>query len=908
MLCDGQLAQLCVDLGLSKEAQTIIAQVRASPPSRRVRGGGGNVHVRYPSQKMGVTIQAESHHNELAGVYEHEHDPETLEYYDQPPPIKLVYSAKSGRQIGVWHTPDYFVLRTDAVGWEEWKPEEELARLAERTPHRYARGEDGRWRCPPGEHYAAPFGFFYRVRSSADIDWTLQRNLLFLEDYLRADCPMVGDQAALAILAVVTQTPGIRLDGLLGQLVSARSDDVYALIATGRLVVDVHAAPLAEPERVRVFRDAETARAYATMARAASWSPERSQQSLGITRGAAVFWDGQPWTLLNPGQTTTMLQAADGALAELANRDLTDLIARGTITGVVTTVGLSAEAREDLARASPDDFREANRRYAILAPRLGFPPPGGPVERTPPLRTVRCWLAKWRTAERVHHCGYVGLLPRVGRSGNRQRKLPAATLRLLDAFITQEYETLKQKHRLEVYGALVRACDQQGVGVPSYKTFARAVQRRPRQEQVERRRGSRAAYQESPFYWELAVTTPRHGDRPFELAHVDHTQLDVELVCSRTGRGLGRPWATFLTDAWSRRLLAVALCFDRPSYRSCMLVLRECVRRHHRLPQTVVVDGGAEFAGVYFETLLARYACAKKTRPGAQPRFGSVCERLFGATNTRFIHNLAGNTQLRRDVRQVTKAVDPKGQARWTFAALAARLDEWAYAVYDTLDHPALGQSPREAFAAGLARGGERVHRLIPDDEDFRMFTLPTTVRGTARLQRRLGVKIQHVYYWADAFLDPELERTALPVRFDPFDAGSAYAFVKGQWVRCISEHYAELAGRSEREIQLAAAELRRRRQRHAQRLSITARQLADFLVSVEAEEVLLEQRLRDGARREGVCRPERGAAEASDHGSALKPSPTTLGAPRRVPPAPGEQHGASRDRGEAALVIYGDY
>jgi hypothetical protein len=73
-------------------------------------------------------------------------------------------------------------------------------------------------------------------------------------------------------------------------------------------------------------------------------------------------------------------------------------------------------------------------------------------------------------------------------------------------------------------------------------------------------------------------------------------------------------------DAYSRRLLAVALAVDPPSYHAAMLVLRECVRRHQRLPQTVVIDGGAEFAGLYFETLLAGYECTKKTRPGAQPR------------------------------------------------------------------------------------------------------------------------------------------------------------------------------------------------------------------------------------------------------------------------------------------------
>ncbi|HEX5415749.1 MAG TPA: integrase [Chloroflexota bacterium] len=909
MLCDDQLSQLCQDLGLSKEAQAVIEQIRSSPPSRRVRGAAGNVSVRYPSQKMGVTIQAESHRNELAGIYEKEHDPQTLEYYDQPPPIKLTYPAKNGQQVGVLHTPDFFVIRTDSVGWEEWKLEEELVHLTDRMPHRYVRAEDGHWHCPPGEGYAASLGFFYRVRSSAEIDWIFQRNLLFLEDYLRPDCPAVSDQATRTIQALIAQRPGIHLDELLGQLVGASSDDVYRLIATEQLTVDLRAAPLAEPDRIPVFGDAETARAYATLGRISPWSIESSQHSVSIARGSSVTWDGRSWTLLNPGQTTTTLQAADGTLVELANRDVAALIARGALTGTVVPLGPSAEARELLAQASPDDFREANRRYTVIASRLGLRPPETvSVGNATPPRTVRSWLAKWRAAERIHQCGYVGLLPRRGRSGNRRRKLSEVTLRLLDAFIARDYETLKQKHKLEVYGTLVRACDEQGVLAPSYTTFARAVTRRPRQEQVEKRAGSRAAYQEGAFFWELAMTTPRHGDRPFEIAHVDHTQLDIELVCSRTGRNLGRPWATFLTDAYSRRLLAVALTFDRPSYRSCLLVMRACVQRQQRLPQTVIVDGGGEFAGVYFETLLARYGCTKKTRPGAQPRFGSVCERLFGTTNTRFVHNLLGNTQLRKNVRQVTKAVDPKGQACWTLAALAARLDEWAHEIYDTLEHPALGQSPREVFTAGLAQSGERPHRLIPDDEDFRMFTLPTTTRGTARLQRRLGVKIHHVYYWNEAFLDPELERTALPVRFDPFDAGIAYAFVKGRWVRCISAYYAQLAGRSEREIQLATAELRQRNQRHARQLTITARTLADFLVSLEAEETLLEQRLRDGAFREVLARlePDRGAQSRKDDAS---PAPETIGAEGGSATAPPHPRQEPDQKGNTdALVLYGDY
>jgi transposase InsO family protein len=412
--------------------------------------------------------------------------------------------------------------------------------------------------------------------------------------------------------------------------------------------------------------------------------------------------------------------------------------------------------------------------------------------------------------------------------------------------IKTEYETKKQKNRYACWISLQRACDQEGVPTPSYMTFCTAVHKRAGCGQASKRQGHRAAYAQEPFYFELELKTPRHGDRPFEICHIDHTELDIELVCSHTGQNLGCPWYTILTDAFSRRLLAIFLTFDPPSYRSCMMVLRECVRRHGRFPQSLVVDGGKEFESVYFDTLLARFECTKKTRPPAKARFGSVCERLFGTSNTRLIYNLAGNTQIMKNIRQVTKSVDPKRHAEWTLAELYGCLCQWAYEVYDTISHPALGQSPREAFAAGLARSGTRPHRAVAYDEEFRLWTLPTTARGQARVVPGKGAKINHVFYWAAALRDPEAEGMPVPVRYDPYDAGVAYVYVRNRWVQCVSEHYSALRGKSERELMLATAELRRRAQQHAGQFTVTAKKLADFLASAEGEHVLRVQRAKD--------------------------------------------------------------
>jgi putative transposase len=161
------------------------------------------------------------------------------------------------------------------------------------------------------------------------------------------------------------------------------------------------------------------------------------------------------------------------------------------------------------------------------------------------------------------------------------------------------------------------------------------------------------------------------------LAHLDHTELDVVLVSSITGKPLASPWATFLIDAYSRRMLAAHVSYEPPSYRSAMMAFRLCVQRYGRLPQELVVDHGPEFGSVYFEALLSQCFVAKVERPPGQPHFGSVIERLFGTTTSEFLNQLRGNTQGSHVPRQMTREVDPKRLAIWTLERFATRLTEY---------------------------------------------------------------------------------------------------------------------------------------------------------------------------------------------------------------------------------------
>jgi putative transposase len=199
-----------------------------------------------------------------------------------------------------------------------------------------------------------------------------------------------------------------------------------------------------------------------------------------------------------------------------------------------------------------------------------------------------------------------------------------------------------------------------------------------------------------------------------------------------------------------------------------MMALRICVKRFGRLPSCLVVDGGKDFQSVYFDALIARYQGLKKTRPGSKPRFGSVVERLFGTSNTEFVYNLLGNTQATKRPRQLTSAVDPQKQAVWALEDLYDFLCIWAYEVYDQTDHPALFQSPRDAWAFGLTQTGEREQIKIPYADEFLMESSPSTSKGTAKNERGRGVKIHGIYYSALALRSPDMEGTQVKVRYDP--------------------------------------------------------------------------------------------------------------------------------------------
>jgi putative transposase len=904
MFTPSEFEHWCHDLQLAPSTCEVITAIRAAPPARRVTSRVHNVSGAYPSRKMGVTIQFESHTVELWAIYLMEHDPDVLEFYDQPQTFKLRYQAKSGQKmLGHYYTPDFLVLRRHGVGFEEWKTEDDLGRLAERQPFRYQRRADGAWRCPPGEVYAESLGLSFRVCSSASLPRTYIENLVFLEDYV-GFMPTVPPQVQAHILERVRETPGIPLAAVIGDGSGLRANDVYAMLAQDRLYTDLYAVHLMQHWRVPLYLDQTQAAAYAHLLPVRLTEPGRApwpDHEAALAPHVTLLWDGRPWTVVNPGETTITLLPETGLPMPVPSAFLLHLLDTGTITVLRAPAALAThpDIERLMAEASPTNQRTANERFRVVQAYLEH---RAEIYTGTPMRTLRRWVRAFQQAQDRYGCGYVGLLPHIAQRGNRTPKAPPAARALMDTFIAERFETPRHAPAASVYRAYVQECTTRQLTPLTARAFYYRIKQRSGPQQTAQRSGARAAYQETPWVWAVEDMTPRHGRRPFEVVHIDHTPLDIALRCSSTGTQLGTPWATFMTDAYSRRLLAVYLTFDAPSYRSVMMVVRICVQRFGRFPQILVVDGGREFNNVYFDTLLARYHGTRKTRPVAKPRYGSVIERLFDTTNKEFLFNLLGNTQAAKQRRLLTKAVDPKTHAVWTLGDLYTYLTEWAYQIYDQNEHSGIGQPPRDAYLWGMQHGGEREHRQIPYDEAFVRDTCPSTTKGTAKVQPGSGIKVHYFSYWHNDFRNPDVVKMSVPVRYDPFDLGVVYAYVQGQWLVCRSPYHPLLEGRTEKELLVATAEMRRRARRDQTKTDLSAARLAAFITSAQAHEELLRQRWRDLEGHQVLEIIARMAPVGVP--SAALPSETT----RTVAPPPEEVAARIAPVDLTTLPVLGDY
>jgi putative transposase len=844
----------CLERCWSDETIELIEQIRSSDPARLVRSRVGNVTGRYPSRLMGFTLQFEAHTTEFAVLLDlHYYRPGVKEVYDQPFKFWLEYLNKKGQRARVPYVPDFFVIEVDGAGFIECKTEEQLRKLAKEQPNRYKFGKDGQWHDIPAEQAVASYGLTHTIISNAEIEPTQSRNAIFLEDYFSSDTPPVSDASLQKVASLVNSSGSILLNNLIDSAAEAgvTADEIYIMIVTGTIYVNLRAEVLARGDRVWVYPSQEAAYEHPR------YSPLNSvikRRAITLEEGASIIFgrrgqEARQLRITIVTDTTIYLEGDDGTAPSLSVSAFMELVKRGEVQGVPTDKNdLVEQWKRRLRDATEKMLIEYERRCKIMRCHLS----GKPLPEDVPPRTLARYKTAFRAGEVLYNNGFWGLLPDFDSRGDRttERLDPTARAKMRE-LIENVYERNMAQGMYVVWGQLVTYCKENELRWPSFVTFIRHVKMRPKHEQMLKRMGHRVAYASRPFHYWIEQSTPRHGDRPFEIGHIDHTLLDLEFRCPITGENFGKAWATIMLDAADRRVLAVYITFDSPSRASDMMVVRECVRRHHRLPQILVVDRGSDLNSIYFQSLAAAFEITIKQRPGNQPRHGSVMERFFRTSDVQVIHNLLGNTKITKNVRQVVASHNPKNLAVWSLAPFYERFKQWAYHEYDTEKHATLKMTPREAYVRLTRYTGERTHRYITYDEEFRILTLPTTHKGYAKNQIGHGVKINGHYYRASELQEPEVEGKSLRVLFDPFDNTHAYAEVNGHFIECYRDGMDEYDGLSEFEIEVRSTEERMRNRLYSRELPQRAMNRANTMRKSEEKESELAHKLELNRRKQ---------------------------------------------------------
>lgn len=887
------VAQLIDELALPLTGKVFIEQAMLAP-SRSTGAGRKNLSGRYPSIRMGVTMQFESSTLELPSLHELEHDDSVLAFCDQTPKIKLVYQGATRKQSYLV-TPDFLVVYKDRVVLVECKPLCVLLERSQSDPALYQK-VDGVWQCPPAQQAAAEMGFEHEIWTEDRFHPTKMANLRLLADYFEPipETDPRFDEAfseAVANVAATAQECGsVTIHALLdaGQQ-TFDIDHVYAAIAQRVVACDLAKVSLGRRDACLIHRDTATLEAFdrssASIVRAGDWTGPTAIQ---FKAGAQLLWDGAKREIVHAGEKQIVLSGDDGAVVTLERSVVVQLVTREVIQLLEPADQASDERMramfEFINSSRPEDLATASERFDALLPILN-----GVAK--PETRTQRRHLQFYRQAEVAFGNGFVGLVPKFSGCGNRQARLEQDALDIVAEVFNEKFLDKRNVNKKRCHEAIALQCAEKGLPTPSYSWFCQFVKKQIQYSVQRARQGDKAAYGISPRTSEDAGA-PATPDpiRPFERGHIDHTQIDVEAIFSDTAEGLGRPWVTVMIDHYSRRILGFYLTYESPSYRSVLMTLRDCVRRHGRLPESIVVDGGKEFRSAWFEVTCAFFRVTVIRRPARQGRYGSQIERYFGSHNTMLLHNLAGNTQLRKNVRQMTPAVDPSRTAVWTLVDLFELLGSFYFEIYDTIIHTSILASPRDAFGKALQLHGNRPSRTLVYDQNFVMMTCPSTPKGTAKVQPD-GVKINHFYYNA-----PGLSRhlgESVPVRYEPFDLSVAYVFVDRAWLRVRCRFGDLLEGLGEHQVALVTEEYKRLYGK-ARRDRLNDTTLAAFLREVEDKELLLADRKRALEQQRLLARingtpatplPSNGGTQAS---AAQEPQPG-----QETEPLPQEQEEA---------------
>ena len=402
-------------------------------------------------------------------------------------------------------------------------------------------------------------------------------------------------------------------------------------------------------------------------------------------------------------------------------------------------------------------------------------------------RSVRRWKQEIR---RKHEAGeevkaLTVVIPKWHLCGNRKDHLCKAQIKFLWEYIEIYYATPKRPRICAAHREYKNLAKDAHPLLPAVcrPTLQRYLKLGDPQKNAQGRGGRRAANAAA----EPAPVTERQllATRPFQLGSMDHYETDIHcILASRNGTHYtARPYLTVLIDVATSFVYSIWLSFRDPSRLACAMAIRLCVRKHGRLPEEIIVDGGPDFESVYFSALLAHCGVGRVRRPPEHPRFGSQAERFFNEFKTRWLSLRRGNLVNYDEARAVSRSHAPANQATLTIEQLLSEL--LAYCDWHNTNKVDLSNlSPAERVTKGLQAFS---CSGVPVDNDHAFLVASAVEVKNYALDPQRGIHIGELHYW-----HPDLRKLAAvgrvkEVRPEPEDPYRVYAKVGAEWITCLT-------------------------------------------------------------------------------------------------------------------------
>jgi len=322
------------------------------------------------------------------------------------------------------------------------------------------------------------------------------------------------------------------------------------------------------------------------------------------------------------------------------------------------------------------------------------------AKKMPSDATVRRWHARWR----AYNCENAAVIAHKG--GNRKQRIEEAVENYVSAMINDEYMGTQRISVPELHDRIRRGMKADPIlcehDVPSPKTIYRRVNDVPKYDRVAARKGWDIAQQQFPSG--MPVRQPRY---PFERFELDHTPIDLVVVDAKTGRELGRAWATFLIDAYTRMVVGFFISLKAPSRKSVVAALKHAISPKTYVKQLypdiqseypcwgtcslIAVDNGRDLHANDAKRVMAELNIIIQYCPRKRPNYKGKIERFLKRFNYEFIHTLPGTT-----FANYIEKGDYKETAVISLELLTELIHRWVIDDYHNEPHRTLGISPLE--------------------------------------------------------------------------------------------------------------------------------------------------------------------------------------------------------------------